>query len=91
MSTERHQTHPAILNRLKRAEGHLKKVIEMIEEKRECLAIAQQLYAVEKAISNAKRTLIRDHVDHCLEVSVGPMSRATRGPLDEFREIAKYL
>lgn len=91
MSTERHQTHPAILNRLKRAEGHLKKIIEMIEEKSECLAIAQQLYAVEKAISNAKRTLIRDHVDHCLEASVGPMSRATRGPLDEFREIAKYL
>jgi DNA-binding FrmR family transcriptional regulator len=86
-----HQTHPGIVNRLKRAEGHLRKIIAMIEEQRSCLDLAQQLHAVEQAIANAKKTLIHDHIDHCLEQTVGPMPRDTRGPLEEFKEITKYL
>ena len=35
---------------MKRAEGHLRRVIGMIEEERTCHDIAQQLHAVEKAI-----------------------------------------
>jgi len=86
-----HQTHPAIVKRLKRAEGHLRSVIEMIEAERPCLDIAQQLHAVEKAIGQAKRTLIQDHLDHCLEDAMGPLPRERRRPVDEFKEIAKYL
>ena len=36
----RHASHPRILLRLKRAEGHLRSVIGMIEEKRSCLDLA---------------------------------------------------
>ena len=86
-----HTTHSEIVNRLKRAEGHLRSIVEMIENGRACLDIAQQLHAVEKAVANAKRTLIHDHIDHCLEQTVGPMPRAARGPLAEFKEITKYL
>lgn len=53
-----HASHTDIAKRLKRAEGHLRKVIEMIESGRACLDIAQQLQAVESAITGAKRTLI---------------------------------
>jgi DNA-binding FrmR family transcriptional regulator len=86
-----HQSHPEIVKRLRRAEGHLRSIIEMIENGRTCLDIAQQLHAVEKAVVNAKRTLIHDHIDHCLELTVGPMSRGARSPLEEFKEITKYL
>ena len=86
-----HQTHPEIVKRLRRAEGHLRTIISMIEERRPCLDIAQQLHAVEKALSAAKKTLIHDHVDHCLEQAAGPVSRAARAPLEEFKEITKYL
>jgi DNA-binding FrmR family transcriptional regulator len=86
-----HETHPAIIKRLKRANGHLRGVIEMIEAGRPCLDIAQQLHAVEKAIAQAKKTLIQDHLDHCLEEVVGPLARDRRRSIDEFREIAKYL
>jgi uncharacterized protein len=86
-----HETHPAVVQRLKRAAGHLKTVIDMVEGARPCLDIAQQLQAVESAISQAKRTLIQDHLDHCLEEAVGPMSKHDRRPIDEFKEIAKYL
>jgi DNA-binding FrmR family transcriptional regulator len=85
-----HQSHPEIVKRLKRAEG-LRSIIEMIENGRTCLDIAQQLHAVEKAVATAKRTLIHDHIDHCLEQTVGPLSRGARRPLEEFKEITKYL
>ncbi|MER8505339.1 metal-sensing transcriptional repressor [Mesorhizobium sp. M0894] len=86
-----HETHPDIVKRLKRADGHLKGVIEMIEAGRPCLDLAQQLHAVEKAISQAKKTLIQDHLNHCLEDVVGPLAREQRRSIDEFKDITKYL
>lgn len=85
-----HETHPAIIKRLKRAAGHLAGVIEMIEEGRSCLDLAQQLQAVEAAITNAKRTLIHDHLDHCLE-STADAGKGQRALVDEFKQITKYL
>jgi DNA-binding FrmR family transcriptional regulator len=87
----RHESHPEIIKRLKRAEGHLRSVISMIEDGKPCLDIAQQLHAVEKAITNAKRTLIQDHLDHCLEDSVGSLGREQREAINAFRTITKYL
>jgi len=86
-----HQSHPEILKRLRRAEGHLRSICAMIEQSRSCLDVTQQLHAVEKAICQAKRTLIQDHIDHCLEQAVGPMQRTQRQSLAEFNEITKYL
>jgi DNA-binding FrmR family transcriptional regulator len=86
-----HASHPEIVKRLKRADGHLRSVVEMIEQGRPCLDIVQQLHAVEAAIANAKRTLIHDHLDHCLDDVVGAVPRAERGPIDEFKAITKYL
>ena len=91
MTEHRHESHPDIIKRLKRAEGHLKSVIAMIEAGRPCLDIAQQLHAVEKAVENAKRTLIQDHLDHCLEDAVGSIGREQRRTIDEFKTITKYL
>lgn len=86
-----HAQHPDIVKRLKRAEGHLRTVVKMVEEGRSCLDIAQQLHAVEKAVSQAKKALIRDHMDHCLDSAVGALSKDQRGAVDEFKEITKYL
>lgn len=89
-----HHTHPAVIKRLKRVHGHLKSVIAMIEDERACLDIAQQLYAIEKAVCQAKRTLIQDHIDHCLEDTLRKTKSkggATADSLAEFKDITKYL
>lgn len=86
-----HQTHPEVIQRLKRAEGHLRTIIGMIEQGKPCVDIAQQLHAVEKAVCNAKKTLIHDHIDNCLERAVGPMARTARAPIDELKATSKYL
>lgn len=85
-----HASHPDIVKRLKRTEGHLRKIISMIEVGRPCVDLAQQLYAVERAVRAAKSTLIHDHVDHCLsDAAADPEARA--GQIAEFREITRYL
>ncbi|MBC7702317.1 MAG: metal-sensing transcriptional repressor [Rhodoferax sp.] len=86
-----HQAHPAILKRLKRAEGHLKSIVTMLEQDRGCLEVAQQLQAVESAIGNAKKALVHDHIDHCLEQAVHAGSRSASDAVKEFKEITKYL
>lgn len=91
MAEHIHESHPEIAKRLKRAQGHLRSVISMIEEHRACVDIAQQLHAVEKAISQAKRTLIQDHIDHCLEDAAGKEGREQRRSMGEFKTITKYL
>jgi uncharacterized protein len=86
-----HRTHPDIVKRLKRADGHLHMVITMIEEGRPCLELAQQLQAIENAIDNAKKALIHDHIDHCLGRSSKPPGQTKRAAVKELREITKYL
>jgi DNA-binding FrmR family transcriptional regulator len=84
-----HQTHPAIVKRLRRAEGHLRSIASMIEDGRPCVDVAQQLHAVEKAIAQAKKTFIQDHIDHCLEHAIEAKPQAAA--LEEFKTITKFL
>ena len=89
MST--HDTHPAVIKRLRRAGGHLSSVVSMLEAGKPCLEVAQQLQAVEKAITQAKKTLIQDHLDHCLSHRVDAKGKVRPDSLAEFRQITKYL
>ena len=87
-----HTTHPKIIRRLKRADGHLKSVITMLEDGQGCLEITQQLHAVEKAITNAKNTLVHDHIDHCFDETLFEKdAQQTRALMAEFKSITKYL
>lgn len=82
--THLHATHPDLIKRLKRADGHLRHVIEMLEAGKPCADVATQMLAVERAITAAKRTLIHDHIDNCLENGSG-------SDLAELRTLAKLL
>ena len=89
MST--HTSHPDIIKRLKRAEGHLKSIITMLEEERGCLEVAQQQQAVEGAVINAKKLLVHDHIEHCLEHAVREGTQSADDTIREFKAITKYL
>ena len=60
-----HASHPEVVKRLKRADGHLRGIIEMIEAGHPCLDLAQQLHAVKTIAANAKGQCGRDF--HCGE------------------------
>ena len=86
-----HANHPDIVKRLRKAEGHLRGIVVMLEEGRGCLELAQQLQAVERAIANAKKALVHDHIDHCLDLAAGADARKSKALVKEFKEITKYL
>lgn len=86
-----HANHPEIVARLKRAEGHLRSILAMFENGRDCLVLAQQLHAVENAVANAKRELIHAHMEICLyDAGMETPAQAKRA-LKELRALTKYL
>jgi len=86
-----HTASPELMKRLKRAQGHLAKIVKMIEDNRDGLEIAQQLQAVIGALDKAKSVLVTDHIEHHLEDVVGPLSREAREKLARLGDLAKYL
>lgn len=86
-----HTHNTDLMNRLKRAHGHLATIIKMIEDNRDGLETAQQLQAVVSALDKAKTVLVTDHIEHHLEDVVGPLSIEAREKLGRLTDLAKYL
>jgi DNA-binding FrmR family transcriptional regulator len=86
-----HAANPDLLNRLRRAHGHLAGIIKMVEEGDDGLKIAQQMQAVVAALDKAKTLIVSDHIEHHLEELVGPLPSAVRQDLAKLGELAKYL
>jgi len=70
------------LIRLKRAMGHLSSVVDMVEEKRTCIDILQQLSAVISALGGARVSLLQGHINSCLKNSLKPGNDGLAKELD---------
>lgn len=55
-----------VLDRLRRAHGHLGKVIAMMEDGADCEALLTQLAAVDKAIARAGYAMVATGLQQCL-------------------------
>lgn len=86
-----HATDKDLLNRLKRANGHLSSIIGMIEDNRSALDVAQQLQAVVAALDKAKTKLVAHHIEHHLADTLGELTPELREKLAQLSELAKYL
>jgi hypothetical protein len=80
------------VKRLRRAEGHL---AQHQRHDRNAAVVPPRRPAIargrEKAISNAKRTLIHDHIENCMGQTDGPLAHEHRSPVKEFKAITKDL
>lgn len=86
-----HQLHHHIIKRLKRADGHLRKIIDMMEEGKPCMEIAPQFQAVYKAIGNAKGLFVQDHIEGCLTDGDNDSPTELKQKMKEIKDISKYL
>lgn len=86
-----HSSHPGVIKRLKRANGHLAKIITMIEEGRPCVEVAQQMQAVYSAVGSAKQVFVQDHIEDCIEHNEAKSSADVKNKIRELKEITKYL
>lgn len=60
-------SHPNVVSRLKHAERHLRSVIDMIEDARPILHVAQQIQVFESALRNVRQVVLHDRMDHRLD------------------------
>ncbi|AJY74224.1 metal-sensing transcriptional repressor [Paenibacillus beijingensis] len=61
-----HKHRKQIVNRLSRIEGHLRAVKEMTADGRDCAEVLLQIAAVRKALDNAAKLLLKDHLESCV-------------------------
>lgn len=73
MQLDPHDLRP-IINRAKRAQGHLGKVISMMEDGAECEDVVLQLSAVLKALERAGFQVIATGLRQCIAEGDGPGS-----------------
>ncbi len=64
--THPHENTKKVINRLSRAEGHLRKVKSMVESGVDCSEVLIQLSAVIAALNSTGRVILEDHIDHCI-------------------------
>lgn len=55
-----------VVNRLSRIEGHIRAIKQMTVEGRDCPDILLQFAAVRKALDNAAKLLLKDHLENCV-------------------------
>lgn len=77
-----HLSHKEALIRLKRASGHLNKVISMTSEDGKCVDILQQLSAVISALESCRVHLLQDHIKSCVSPLVDSDSKKVISDLE---------
>lgn len=62
-----HPCHEKQLPSLKRIEGQVRGVTKMIEEKKYCIDILNQIKAVKNALSTVEGKIVRNHLQACVK------------------------
>jgi len=80
-----------ILRRLKISEGHLKKVIQMVEENKYCIDVLQQASAVKSAIGKVEDLIMDNHLHSCVKRAIekGENEKEINEIFEVFKKINK--
>ena len=86
---EQHPDHHDQLVRLAKIEGQIKGIRRMIEERRYCVDIVQQIKAVTAGLKAVQMGVLEKHIHHCVRESVE--SGNPEYFVDKVDEIVKVL
>ena len=63
-------TKERLLHRLKISQGHLKKVLELVEKDHYCIDVLHQLHAVERGLKSTEDLILENHLRTCASDSI---------------------
>lgn len=66
-----HTQTKAVLNRMARLIGHMQSVRRMVQDGRDCSEVLLQLSAVDAALKNVGKIILKDHLEHCIIDAAG--------------------
>ena len=64
-----------LIRRLKRAEGQVRGLQQMVEDERYCIDILTQIGAVSTALETVAQKLLEEHANHCVAGALASGSR----------------
>lgn len=81
--------HERILHRLKIAQGHLGKVLQMSENGSYCIDILHQSNAVQRALKEADNLIMENHLNTCASDAIkkGQKTKAIKEVMSVFEKI----
>lgn len=81
-------TQERILHRLKIAQGHLKKVINMVEGDEYCIDVIHQSQAVQRALEESDSLVLENHLQTCAAEAIkkGKQEDAIKELMKVFRK-----
>lgn len=81
-------TQERILHRLKISQGHLKKVLKMVEEGEYCINVIHQSQAVQRALQEADSLVLENHLNTCAAEAIkkGKKDEAVRELMNVFKK-----
>ncbi|MGD0677281.1 MAG: metal-sensitive transcriptional regulator [Polyangiaceae bacterium] len=56
-----------VLARLRSVEGHVRSIVEMVQNDAYCIDVLQQTSAVRSAVAKVEAILLERHLDHCVQ------------------------
>jgi DNA-binding FrmR family transcriptional regulator len=72
-----------LLRRMRRIEGQVRGITQMVENDRYCIDVLTQISAVTKAIQGVAVGLLEDHLRHCVSDAVATGGREADDKLHE--------
>ncbi|MHC4116339.1 MAG: metal-sensitive transcriptional regulator [Planctomycetota bacterium] len=80
--------HDSNLVALRRIEGQVRGVQRMIEDRKYCIDILNQIYAVRGALAKVEERILKSHFEHCVTEAVqGSSEKEKRQKLDEILKL----
>lgn len=58
--------HQRVIHRIRIAKGHVKKVLEMVEDGKYCIDVINQSKAVQNALKEVDFLLLENHLETCV-------------------------
>lgn len=79
MKLKNSDTKEKLIQRLRRIEGQVRGVQNMLDEERDCREIMQQLTAIHSAVQSTSRIFLQDYATTCLaEMDANPDGQTNR-------------
>lgn len=85
---KKHPSHEDNLVALRRIEGQVRGVQRMIEERKYCIDILNQIYAVKGALSRVEEKILEKHFRNCVtEAVMGSSDKEKQQKMDEILKL----
>lgn len=75
------------LKRLRRVEGQVRGLQQMVEDERYCADVLTQIASVHEALRAAGRELMRNHLRHCATAAINSGEESAEEMYDELLEL----